>query len=238
MAISVVPAESPSPADNGSPAETVSGKEILLAAATAAERAPEGSGTYWYIKITHKGGGSPRFVYETWTRPDGQLWMRGEKTKGQVLALRPPLDNPFSLFGAALTLDGLPTEPAALTAAIREGIRNGEGRTSAGPLRDDPEMLEEATFDSLIYLVSTLPAPPEVRAAAFRALAAYPDVHNLGAVPGGQGLRLPDGKRLVVDPATGRVNETSVYVMGGATVSVAEPATATIIAEWTDTLPK
>src|SRR5205823_9188088 len=44
---------------------------------------------------------------------------------------------------------------------------------------------------SMVSLVSTLPAPPAVRAAAFRAIAAYPGVQDLGPVPGGRGFRLP-----------------------------------------------
>jgi hypothetical protein len=84
--------------------------------------------------------------------------------------------------------------------------------------------------------VSTLPAPPAVRAAAFRAIATYPGVRVLGAVPGGQGLLLPGEVRLVVDPATGRVNGTSRYVAGGQ-YTVAAPDTAKIVAEWTDVLP-
>jgi hypothetical protein len=49
---------------------------------------------------------------------------------------------------------------------------------------------------------------------------------------------LPGGRRLVVDPATGRVNGTSVFVtMDGAVYSVADPAGARIDAEWTDTMP-
>ncbi|WP_193441303.1 hypothetical protein [Actinosynnema sp. ALI-1.44] len=59
-------------------------------------------------------------------------------------------------------------------------------------------------------------------------IASYPGVHSLGEVPGGQGLSLPEGGgRLVVDPATGRVNRTSVHVsMDGARNKVADAAGA------------
>jgi hypothetical protein len=89
----------------------------------------------------------------------------------------------------------------------------------------------------LISLVSTLPAPPEVRAAAFRAIAAYPGVESLGAVPGGQGLRLPEDGRLVVDPSTGLVSGTSVWVSGDGGVVTDPKSTTRINAEWTDTPP-
>jgi hypothetical protein len=88
-------------------------------------------------------------------------------------------------------------------------------------------------------LVSTLPSPPEVRAAAFRALATYPDVQSLGEVPGGQGLLLPGDKRFVVDMATGQVTGASSFVTpDGGTYTVADPDSAKITTEWTDTLPQ
>jgi hypothetical protein len=149
--------------------------------------------------------------------------------------------NPFSLVGAELTLDqlrALPTDPEELKAAIAYAIEHGDGRTSAGPLKDVPELLAQAKFDSLISLVSTLPAPSALRAAAFRAIASYPDVRSLGAVPGGQGLLLPGGQRFVVDPRTGRVNGTSTFISpGGGNYSVSDGGSAKITAEWTDILP-
>jgi len=243
VAISVVPgapADSPQKqASTGASTKTVTGQEILLAAATAAEQTPEGSGAYWHVKVTEEGEGRSAYGWESWTKPTGETWIRSAKSSGQVtqVATEP---NPFSLYGATLTLDGLrdlPTDPAALAAWLTEAIKNGDGRTSGGPFRDNPEMLEQATFDSLVSLVSTVPAPPAVRAAAFRAIAAYPGVKPLGAVPGGQGLLLPGDQRLVVDPATGLVNKTSTYVIDGGVYSIPEPGSASITAEWTDTLP-
>ena len=64
-------------------------------------------------------------------------------------------------------------------------------------------------MDGLISLVSQLPAPPKVRAAAFQAIASYPNVKSLGAVKGGQGLLISFGEgtpaSLVVDPATSQI---------------------------------
>lgn len=240
VAVTVLPANSP-PAGSTPPnatstqSKTVTGQEVLLAAATAAERAPEGAGTYWYIKVTLADD-----QYEYWTdKSDGRQWFRGKKTKGEVWQVREATPNPFVLFLADTTLAelrALPTDPVELQAAIAEIMKNSDARSSAGPLTaSDREM---GTFYSLVALVSTLPAPPEVRAAAFRAIAEYPGVESLGEVPGGQGLLLSEGVRLVVDPRTGRMNGASMYIMDGAVYGLSDPKGARISAEWTDSLPK
>ncbi|EMD25191.1 CU044_5270 family protein [Amycolatopsis azurea] len=235
VAIAVIPA---APVD-GPPVRTASGQEILLAAATAAERSPEGAGTYWHVKVTGADGADASSGYEYWIKPDGRLWMRGAKTGGKVAPVKTQSAIPFSLVAIDLTLEqvrALPTAPDALKAWIADAIERSDARTSAGEFTASDR--ERAVFQSLISLVSTVPATPEVRATAFRVIAGYPGVQNLGTVPGGQGLSLPEGERLVVDPATGRVNGTSVYVtMDGAVYQVADPGGARINAEWTDTLP-
>lgn len=243
-----VPAGPPSTADPSVPGETstpakpLTAQQILLAAATAAERAPNASGTYWYVKETVNHSDGSTDVEEEWTRPDGHQWFRGLKSRGGVLELGLVRRNPFSLPAAEITLDqlrALPTRPGKLKAAIIDATKHDDVRTSAGPIKDDPKMLAKFTFMSFISIVSTLPAPPAVRAAAFRAIAAYPGVRNLGPVPGGHGLLLPDGERLVVDPETGRVNGASVIVTadGGERYPGDEGGTISIFAEWTDTLP-
>ncbi|WP_410650776.1 CU044_5270 family protein [Amycolatopsis sp. cmx-4-54] len=236
VAIAAMPA---APVD-GPPMRTVSGQEILLAAATAAERSPEGAGTYWHVKVTVADGAVASSAYEYWIKPDGQAWMRGAKTGGEVMPMKAHSATPFSLVAVDLTLEqlrALPADPDALKAWIAEALERSDARTSAGKLTASDR--EQAGFQSLISLVSTLPATPAVRATALRAIADHPGVQNLGTVPGGQGLSLPTGERLVVDPATGRVNGTSVFVtMDGAVNKVADPAGARIDAEWTDTLPE
>ncbi|MFC3454396.1 CU044_5270 family protein [Amycolatopsis speibonae] len=232
VAIAAMPA---APVD-APPVRTVSGQEILLAAATAAERSPEGSGTYWHVKVD---GAAASSGYEYWIKPDGQSWMRGVKTGGKVTPMKKPSAAPFSMAAVDLTLEqlrALPTDPVALKAWIAEALKRSDARTSAGPLTASDR--EKAAFQALISLVSTLPAKPEVRATAFRMIAGYPGVQNLGTVPGGQGLLLPEGERLVVDPETGRVNGTSVFItLDGAVYKVADPAGARVDAEWTKTLP-
>ncbi|HEX4726094.1 MAG TPA: CU044_5270 family protein [Pseudonocardiaceae bacterium] len=218
-----------------------SGRRVLLAAATAAANSPDSSGAYWYVKITETDGpGAAPFVTEYWTRPDGEWWFRGDKTGGRVVRMKVYRTAPFSLVAVDLTLDRLrelPTEPTALKAWIAEAETHGTARTSAGPLTASDR--DKATFWSLLSLVSTLPAPPKVRAAAFRAIASYPDVRSLGAVPGGQGLSLPpDGNRLVIDPAMGRVDETAIYVTtDGGLYTIPTPGSATVQAGWTNSLP-
>jgi len=239
VAIAVVPgAPDPAPKPTrAAPApapEPATGQEILLAAATVAAQDQDGSGAYWHITIR-----LPQDTLEYWITPDGRFWWKGRKTAGVPWELSARGARAFSLFGVDVTLGrlrALPTEPVALRAAIADAILHGGGHTSGGPF--DAEERERATFLSLIALVSTVPAPPAVRAAAFRALAAHPGVESLGEVPGGQGLLLPGDIRVVVDPATGRLNGTSVYITPeGAVYGVSDPEGARIRAEWTDAAP-
>jgi hypothetical protein len=228
------PAPGPAPAPQAAAPVAVTGQEVLLAAATVAAKSPASTGTYWHVGIDSSQD------YEYWTKADGQVWFRGAKSGGHVM----PLGGlPFRLGGAEATMgqiQALPTEPAALRDWIANLVAHSDIRTSAGPLTADQR--QQAVLEGLISLVSTLPAPPAVRAAAFRAIAVYPGVRAVGAVPGGQGLQVPGpggSALLVVDPATGRVNKTSMFVTAdGAVAQSAEGTTFGISAEWTDTLPK
>ncbi|MGR6318160.1 CU044_5270 family protein [Micromonospora soli] len=213
-----------------------SGQRILLAAATTAEKMPAASGTYWYLRTESVGPPS-----ESWTGRDGRTWVRGAKTGGAVLEL--PLPTSFRLGGPDVTFDELqrlPTEPAALKQWIARSVRNSDVRTSAG--RPNAALREQMVFDGLLSLVAQLPAPPNVRAAAFQAIAAYPEVRSTGATEGGQGLLIRLGAeppaRLVVDPATARIRRTNFYVTpDGARVSREGDGMFTLTAEWTDRLP-
>jgi hypothetical protein len=225
----------PAPVPQAAAPVVVTGQEVLLAAATVAAQAPAGTGTYWHVKIDESQD------YEYWTKADGHVWFRGAKSGGKVVLLGLP--TPFRLGGAEVTMDqiqALPAEPTALRDWIANAVAHSDIRTSAGPLTADQR--QQAVLEGLISLVSTLPAPPAVRAASFRAIAAYPGVRAVGAVPGGQGLQVPGpggSALLVVDPATGRVNQTSMYVTAdGAVAQAAEGTTMAISAEWTDNLPK
>jgi hypothetical protein len=230
------------------PAATVlSGQQILLAAATTAERTPEGSGTYWYVKVVSAGAKNSQPVqWEYWTQRDGQTWFRGEKSNGKVVKLA--MSVPFRLGGPDVTveqLQNLPTKPDVLKAWIADALKNSDVRSSAGKL--DAAMQERAVFEGLISLVSQLPAPPKVRAAAFQAIASYPNVESLGAVKGGQGLSISFGDatpaRLVIDPATSQIRETNFFVSADGSIawaggSGADAGSFTLVAEWTNELPK
>ncbi|MEO3930003.1 CU044_5270 family protein [Micromonosporaceae bacterium B7E4] len=222
------------------------GNQILLVAATTAEQASTGTGDYWYLKVTSSGtAGTEPHEYEYWIHRDGRTWFRAEKSKGEVIGLNHT--TAWRVGGVELSLDqleGLPTDPAALRSWITTAVRDADIRTSAGPA--NAEVRERLVFNGLISLVSQLPAPPKVRAAAFRAIAGYPGVESLGVVEGGQGLRiaLPDGSkaRLVVDPATSRIRETNFFVTldggeAGFSGKGADEATYQLVAEWTEKLP-
>ena len=208
----------------------MSGKQILLAAATVAASSPDGSGTYWHQKVTYSWQ-TPR-TQETWVGHDGTLYLLVGK---QVWPLG---SGGFPVAAANLTLaqlDRLPTNPTALTAWIT--------RSLMGPQAEiPPSGLPAGVAASLSYLLFEVPAPPAVRAAAYRELASRADVKRLGAVDGGQGLlltsggdrppttggKLPAGDiRLVVNPAT--LHVTSFTTSQG---------TETIITQdWTNQIP-
>jgi hypothetical protein len=246
-------------ARSNSPAVQLSGRQILLAAATAAAARPAGSGTYWYVKTSWSAFGY-KDSEEVWTRLDGQTWLRGGKTYGKLineasiqvtptnparfdvaghrdleqLEGLPPIQqksNPSAGFAAAgeatlKQLQKLPASPADLKAWIVALNRNF--RIATG----DPVPEREAVFESLLDLVSGVPAPPAVRAAAFRVMASLPGVTSLGPVSGGQGLRISlSGKQyatLVVDPATSQVRGPLTFSNGNS---------VSVIAEWTSQLP-
>ncbi|SNT65604.1 hypothetical protein SAMN05421812_12453 [Asanoa hainanensis] len=229
----------------GGPRPVTSAEQILLAAATTAARTPEGTGAYWHVNVRSSDGG----LYETWTARDGRTWFtyRTEDSAPATPGTRPgPVKiveaasvAPFSLGGAAVTLETiqtLPTEEKALSARIDEIIAAADVRTSAGVLT--AEQRERAVLQSLVSLVSQLPAPPAVRAAAFRAFAAYPNVENTD-----EGLLISffagePPARLVVDPTTARVTRTNVVVTAdGGFLSAADGSTFDLTSEWTDAPP-
>jgi hypothetical protein len=128
-------------------------------------------------------------------------------------------------------LQKLPTGTTALKAWIT--VFN---RTYADQM-GEPYQPTQADFLSLTSLIAELPAPPAVRAAAFRAMATLPGVTSLGPVSGGQGLRLPIGRKMyatvVVNTATSQVRDIlAVKGRGGQVNSVSD------IAYWVSGLPQ
>ncbi|WP_330186175.1 CU044_5270 family protein [Dactylosporangium sp. AC04546] len=216
----------------------LSGQDILLAAATTALQQPAGTGTYWHLKAR-----SLHLDTESWTDRDGRTWERSTKTGGQVVArpgrTRYALGAPDVSFQQ---LQDLPTTPDALKAWIAAATDAAHEYISGLPI---PEQRDRHVYVALISLVSQLPAPPAVRAAAFQAIAAYPTVTNLGPVPGGIGLLIPavssprSPERLVIDPATTQIREADFFITTeGAVYSAADGHTVTLQAEWTTTRPE
>jgi hypothetical protein len=237
-------------------------QQILLTAAAVAARAPARTGAYWYDRQTWSGPGYHETV-ELWTRPSGNpLWARGkQKTHGrvvrvpggrpgysladyinlfspprQVLLKREPRLKPAQAFQGRPTLvsfgqlQKLPTNATALTAWLTAYTRKYARQTGGLYLP------RQADFLSLTSLIAEVPAPPGVRAAAFRAMAMLPGVTSLGPLSGGQGLRLPLGWKqyatVVVNTATSQVRDIlTISGAGGQANSVSDTA------HWVSRLP-
>jgi hypothetical protein len=216
----------------------LSGRQILLQAAVVAATRPEGSGAYWYVKEAFAfASDGASYTQQTWTDRQGTTWVLDASRTGVWLMSGPgawPMSGPGLTFQQ---LQRLPTDPAALIASISSGFQ-GVGRPT-----------EAATADvaiTLLSLLSGVPIPPDVRAAAFRALASLPDVRKLGRVTGGQKLlisvdpppasKFPSGTvpagageiTVLLDPATAQVHSTTDW-QGTDTV---------ITAHWTDQRPR
>ena len=219
------------PTNDGAP---VTGKEVLLMAAVSAERTPQGSGMYWHVTRQWFTLDSPPM--ESWTGRDGKRWTKGEPENPPDAVVPEPAWKTLSLKGAKVSfedLERLPTDPEALKAWIAERKGN-ENDMSASEIRGDPTL-------TLLALITELPAPAEVRSAAFRALAATPGVENTGAVEGGQQLRLPNPDsdksiELVVDPENARVTRANLVLAGDGGLAWSNEFIS-VTTEWTDQLP-
>ncbi|MGP3936804.1 CU044_5270 family protein [Nonomuraea sp. KM88] len=220
-----------------------SGREVLLVAATSAESAPEGSGKYWYTRAEAEGSD---LVVENWVSRDGGRWSKG--TPANPHEVGPDRPQLFVLGDAELTweeLQALPADPGRLTTWIRETHEREELTPAAAEELEDLGMTAAdqerfAVVHRLAALITSMPAPSDVRAAAFRALADLPGVENRGAVEGGEALSIPTkvGEiNLVVDPETSRVSRANV-VQGNDGSSLGSRSSYRLTAEWTDHLPR
>ncbi|MFD1537602.1 CU044_5270 family protein [Nonomuraea guangzhouensis] len=210
-----------------------SGREVLLMAAVSAERTPQGSGTYWHVTREMRDGDNLR--RESWTARDGRRWSIGEPEEPPGVVVADPA--PLRLKGAEVSiedLERLPTDPEALKARLA-GLQGRDGAMTASEQRGDP-------LFSLVTLISELPTPPEVRSAAFRALATIPGVESMGAVEGGQELRFPHPDfewevKLVVDPETAQVTRANYLTGNDGSVSFGNRF-IWVTAGWTDQPPR
>lgn len=244
------------PDDAATPPAALTTKDILLAAAKTTEQQPDGSGKYWHVRVeqrdtpTSKG----KNAFDTWADRDGVNWVKLEapdpaRNPDAPVADRGPLkfgDTGFSVAGVYITFDelqGLPTTPDELKTAVTKILDRGKFEQSAGvPMTAQ----ERAKYDlyGLFTLVSTLPAPAKVRAAAYQAISTYPEVVSLGTVDGGHALEYPvwgDSKaRLIIEPATAQIRRTNFLVFFNQTMGSGDPDSKPnmyFITEWTDNLP-
>jgi hypothetical protein len=246
------------PSSSQLPSE-LSGPQVLLNAAAAALASPASAGAYWHVKQEIPVPDTPKPIqtFNEWTARDGTRYTMPDGYPG---AFRVSLDVGFYAGGSLLTLEQLerlPTDPDALTAwmtdsylrpsrppapGITPGLMPADGNAQELPA----EELLNMVAGGLSRLLWQVPAPPAVRSAALRALAAMPNVTNLGARDGGQALRIffglppadkyPDGKVppgageliLIIDPATSTLLSSTTY----------EGTTRILEATWTDDPPK
>lgn len=250
----------PPPSDEpGAPdgVELSAGHQILLAAAETAREQPADVGEYWYVEeeidLVDPAGLNPQTL-EIWTAADGRQWTRNRCCPDVNETNVGP---GFSFASSVLTLEelqSLPTDGEQLKAWItesfaasaREPVRDPDAPAEAPrESTEEPQVTEDAVAFALTDLLSRVPAPPDVRAAAFRALATMPDVTSLGDMDGGEGLRIaieppaadkfPDGEvpegadniTVVIDPETSQLLSFTNY----------QGTTRIHAAQWTDQRP-
>ncbi|TDE58586.1 hypothetical protein E1295_04925 [Nonomuraea mesophila] len=216
----------------------MSSRDVLLVAAATAERTPEGAGTYWHITITNE----EAVTEEYWYRRDGQFWIKGKGLKGGGTLLEWPMEpQPFAvgpLRMAFAELRSLPADEKALYTRLWSAVPGSGVRPSGVPITAAER--DGLAMEALISLISEAPVSPQVRAAAYRALASRPGVVDLGETDGGRRLQVPVASGngiMVVDPDTGRIRETSVWAPLTGGMAHDPDGMWTIDAEWTDQLP-
>jgi hypothetical protein len=246
------------PTQPGQPADPspsqLSGQEILLNAAVVAQARPVTTGAFWHVKQEIPVPDTPKPIqtFSIWIARDGTHYTMPDGYPG---ASQFDLDIGFDAGGSLLTLEQLerlPTDPVALQAWMTDSFLHPTPRP--GPVPADGGLPREIPADEvpnaiavgLADLLWQVPAPPAVRSAALRALAAMPNVTNLGSMDGGQALRIsfgappadkyPDGKlppgagqlTLIIDPETSTLLSSTTY----------QGTTKVLEAAWTNDLPE
>ncbi|TDC58937.1 hypothetical protein E1200_32740 [Actinomadura sp. GC306] len=213
---------------DGTAVVQMSGSQVLLAAATAAETKPAGSGRYWYVR-SHSPSSANYKTFESWTTVDGRQWSRFDGGALETSPERSPITVRGTRLGLAEIAE-LPTSANELKATLLKS-RTTEQRRA--------QITEETSLLVLLTdLLSDVPAPPKVRAAALRALATLPHVKNLGKAPGGQKLLFAGdggGTKLVVNPKTSEVSAEGYADVNGKQESMGGTTSAS---RWTDELPR
>ncbi|MEU9019074.1 CU044_5270 family protein [Actinomadura sp. NPDC048394] len=208
----------------------LSGRQVMLAAATTAESKPAASGTYWHTKLVLTMG-KVTHVSETWTRSDGSTWLSAAPGLVSRVEKRPVMRISDLDFAG---IQRLPTDPDRLKTALLKSV-------TVPAARERPELY---TVDLLQSVLSEAPAPPKVRAAAYRALAAMPHIDNLGRTAGGYrlkisymndaGTRVDGTETIVVDPKSTQLRVEGWDGFGDGPNPVGPSQTTS---GWTNTLP-
>ncbi|MEV0407234.1 CU044_5270 family protein [Actinoallomurus sp. NPDC050550] len=232
------PARPPHPVPSET-AQRLSGREVLLTAASSAESAPPATGEYWHIRwihaITVNNARPVGNVFETWAAKDGRWYMGTATLDGRGLGLNKEKHKngaSFELEDHMLSFDQLrrlPADPQRLTAWTRTFSRG----LNASWRKKDVEDSVTGTLSALLYAV---PVSPKVRAAAFRALAQRPGVTTGGRakdVRGRVGQAVSIGSfHLIIDPKT-------AFVLQETTGTVDTKTSSTLYYEvgWTNEEP-
>lgn len=205
------------------------GRQILLAAAvTVAHQTP---GKYWHVVIRGASVGIPGSAgsygnVDQWTARDGTFWTSPPCKQGLagkvVMRMGGGVYETFGLGSISWTYNLVrhwPATAAGLKARIATYSHNKSDQLSA-----------------LTALELLVPAPPAIRAAAYRAIATFPGVQNRGPVRGGDALFIPaqDGGplHLVIDPARGLIHSQNWPEATG------QMSWTVLAAQWSNQLPK
>lgn len=228
-----------------------SGRQILLDAATAAAAAPVRTGKYWYVDELAPTS-AHKMTTQSWYTHDGTVYTMIPQERGVFLA-SPHAG--FSVGASSLTyrqIQRLPASPAALTAWIIRSFSHPSGPPltrggppaagSPGPRAATPS----AVAISLSELLDQIPAPRAVRAAAFRALAAMPDVTKLRTADGEVVLRIsvpvPPASKFPGGRLPAGVGEIKLYIDASTLALHAwsdyTGKTTIFASRWTNTLPR
>ncbi|MCG5212794.1 CU044_5270 family protein [Streptosporangium sp. KLBMP 9127] len=225
---------------------------------THPERLGTGENRYWLVESR---------VTEQWVARDGRIWSgsralgarpRGAadeaawrrdgspaewSSRGEVLSVSAAKGEvrritgkvPFSMAGRETTFEEiqrLPADPAALTDVVAETVRQERADSPEGVLAD-----------ALSGLLWSKPTPPDVRAAAYRALADLPGVRYLGTSADQRGrpgaafsfdLQGSIRRTLIIDPASSQVLSATITGTPG---GVDDRVEVVLEAGWTDDRP-
>ena len=232
------------------PSSRLSARQILLAAAITAAAQPARTGAYWYLKETGPGPAAATTT-QSWYTHNGSTYTL--LPPRHVVFLASP-DAGFDVGASALTyrqIQRLPTTAAALTAWITRSFAHPVGPSGPAGVpraRQGPPPRSELGGQvamSLSDLLYQVPAPPAIRAAAFRALAALPDVTRLGQAHGDVTLRIsvaaPPANKFPSGKVPPRANEIRLVISTSTlalhAVTNYEGTTTILAARWTSTRP-